>query len=47
MPDEVYWEILGDIWTDSENIWQHKDGWREAFVRAPSPRVHDEHREAQ
>jgi hypothetical protein len=31
MPDEVYWEILGDIWTDSENIWQHKDGWREAL----------------
>jgi uncharacterized protein len=23
MPDDVYWKLLGDIWTDSENIWQH------------------------
>jgi hypothetical protein len=28
MPDEDYWELLRDIWTDSENIWQNKDAWR-------------------
>ena len=26
--DEDYWQILGDVWTDSENIWQCYDVWR-------------------
>jgi len=26
-PDN-YWRLLGDIWTDSENIWQQEDVWR-------------------
>lgn len=31
MSDEDYWKILGDIWTDSENIWQNYDEWAEAL----------------
>lgn len=27
LSDEEYWKILGDIWTDSENIWQNKIIW--------------------
>lgn len=23
IPDEEYWEILGSVWTDSENLWQY------------------------
>lgn len=23
-----YWRLLGDIWTDSENVWQNEDLWR-------------------
>lgn len=23
-----YWELLGDVWTDSENIWQNKKEWK-------------------
>lgn len=29
LQDKQYWEILGDIWINSENIWQNKKGWRE------------------
>lgn len=28
LSDVQYWEILGSIWTDSENIWQNKETWR-------------------
>lgn len=24
LTDQEYWKILGDIWTDSENLWQYK-----------------------
>lgn len=27
-----YWELLGSIWTDSENIWQNADEWRECLT---------------
>lgn len=27
MDDKTYWEQLGDIWIDSENIWQNQDEW--------------------
>lgn len=27
LTDEQYWELLGDVWTDSENIWQNKIIW--------------------
>lgn len=26
--DAMYWETLGSIWTDSENIWQHLTLWK-------------------
>jgi len=32
IPDHLYWPILGDIYTDSENIWQREDLWREALT---------------
>lgn len=28
LPDKDYWELLGEIWTDSENIWQNKATWK-------------------
>ena len=27
LSDEYYWSILGDVWVDSENIWQYRDIW--------------------
>jgi hypothetical protein len=26
-----YWELVGSVWTDSENIWQHTDEWKAIF----------------
>lgn len=26
--DKNYWELLHDIWIDSENIWQYLDAWK-------------------
>ena len=28
LSDKEYWECLGEIWTDSENIWQNKSSWK-------------------
>lgn len=28
---EKWWSILGDVWTDSENIWQNRVQWEELF----------------
>jgi hypothetical protein len=30
--DEEYWDLLGSIWTDSENIHQNESGWRLAMT---------------
>jgi hypothetical protein len=27
LSDEEYWKLLGDVWIDSENIWQNKIIW--------------------
>lgn len=27
MNDEAYWSAVGEVWTDSENIWQNYHGW--------------------
>lgn len=27
-----YWELLGDVWSDTENSWQNTDKWREALT---------------
>jgi hypothetical protein len=32
MPDQAWWELAGFVWTDSENIWQHHQEWREVFA---------------
>lgn len=39
MTDEMYWETLGSIWTDSENIWQNLDSWK---LLLSMPRPHRE-----
>lgn len=31
MDDETYWKLLGDIWIDSENIWQNEALWVEVL----------------
>ncbi len=28
LSDKDYWELLSDIWTDSENIWQNLNEWK-------------------
>ncbi len=28
LSDKEYWKLLGDIWTNSENIWQNLAGWK-------------------
>jgi hypothetical protein len=35
MSDRDYWEILGAVWIDSENIWQNKQEW---LLALSSPR---------
>lgn len=32
LPDATWWETLGSIWVDSENIWQYKNVWRRLFA---------------
>jgi hypothetical protein len=27
--DEDYWDLVGDVWVDSENIWQNEETWEE------------------
>jgi hypothetical protein len=34
LSDRQYWEILGELWTDSENIHQNIDEWK-AALRSP------------
>jgi hypothetical protein len=34
---EDYWALLGDIWQDSENIWQSIDTWR-ILLRSKKPK---------
>lgn len=33
-----YWELLGDVWSDTENSWQNRSEWREAFTADPEGR---------
>lgn len=28
LQDVPYWELLSEIWTDTENMWQHLDDWK-------------------
>lgn len=29
LADTDYWKLLGNVWVDSENIWQNREEWRE------------------
>jgi len=29
--DATYWELVGSVWIDSENIWQNEDAWDEVL----------------
>jgi hypothetical protein len=31
MENKEYWELLHDVWTNTENAWQNKDEWYEMF----------------
>lgn len=31
LSDKDYWKILGEIWINSENIWQNKNIWKTCF----------------
>lgn len=51
MSDPDYWRIVGDVWTDSENVWQNEQEWIDAFDQARAGRDHvmdgdDRNREA-
>lgn len=38
LDDEAYWSLLGDIWTDCENIYQNLQEWRQLLTAdIPSP----------
>ncbi|RYE99523.1 MAG: hypothetical protein EOO77_35395 [Oxalobacteraceae bacterium] len=30
---EDFWEIISQVWTDSENIWENDEGWRDILTR--------------
>jgi hypothetical protein len=32
---KLYWELLGSIWVDSENIWQNQDRWKFLIETGP------------
>lgn len=38
LTDSQYWELLGSVWTDSENIWQNQDELEEALTCCRSSR---------
>lgn len=31
LDDETYWRMVESIWTDTENVWQHKKLWRQMW----------------
>ena len=39
MTDQEYWEVLREVWTDSENIWQNQQLWEECLL-VPRPNEH-------
>lgn len=40
LKDPTYWRMLGDIYTESENIWQNKKAWAQFLA---SKRPHSQH----
>lgn len=37
LDDDEYWSLLGEIWTDSENIWQNLAYWK-TFLQSKRPK---------
>lgn len=40
LKDRQYWELLGNIYTDTENFWQERDGWIECLTVDRKARTH-------
>jgi hypothetical protein len=40
MGDRSYWDLLGNVWTDTENIWQCREQWRECLSAERKYRSH-------
>lgn len=38
-PDEIYWEVLGNVWTDTENMWQNKREWKRLLTSTRPDRI--------
>jgi hypothetical protein len=38
--DQEYWELVGDVWIDSENIFEHTDDWIALFASERTGREH-------
>lgn len=38
MDGPQYWDLLGQVWSDTENSWQNRSEWREAFAADPKGR---------
>jgi len=38
LEDGEYWELLGSVWTDSENIWQNYEVWRDLLTESREDR---------
>lgn len=36
LSNEQYWKLLGELWVDSENIWQNKSMWKE-YLKSDRP----------
>ena len=34
LSDHEYWETAGDVWTDSENIWENREEWLDVLSSA-------------
>lgn len=33
-PPQEFWQLVADVWTDSENVWQNAEAWRDLLERA-------------
>jgi hypothetical protein len=34
-----YWEMVSHVWSDSENIWQHRRAWRQVWLSKEPERL--------
>lgn len=40
LDDQKYWTLLGEVWADSENIWQNLEAWTELLSSRRAGREH-------